>query len=110
MTLPEGPTKIVVGGAIGAAMVVAIFSLVGWRWGLGLSALLAYEAWTFFNRYKYDTISDVIWEFAKRPLVPMLFGLGIGWALATRFITDPYVAWAIGFLFGHFFFQRHEER
>jgi len=108
--LPEGPTKIVVGGVIGVSLVAATFALVGLKWGLFCMGLLIYEGWTFFNKYKNDTISEVIWVLTTRPLVPMLFGLGMGWAISTNYIPISregiWTAFSIGILYGHFFFQR----
>jgi hypothetical protein len=46
-------------------------------------------------------------SWAERPMVPWIFGVGCGWALATGFVSDPYLIGAIFFLMGHFFFQRH---
>jgi hypothetical protein len=47
--------------------------------------LLAYEGWTLINSTPGDTISESIWRIAaSRPLVPFL----------------------VGFLCGHFFWQR----
>lgn len=108
--IPQGPTKFVVGGLIGAALAVAMFALVGWKWGLFCTALLVYEAWTFFNKYENDTISEILWFFVKRPLVPLLFGLAAGWGIESGFIPvtkdGVWTTFAIGFLYGHFFFQR----
>ncbi len=101
----RSPTRYVVGGIIGAVLMVVAFNVAGLKAGIALSALLLYEAWTFINKYKNDTISEVIWEWAERPMVPWIFGVGCGWALATDFVSDPYLIGAIFFLMGHFFFQ-----
>jgi hypothetical protein len=106
----KSPTYIVVGGTIGVALGIVAFSVAGWKAGLLLSAYLAYEAWTFFNKYKNDTISEVVWEFAERPLVPWMFGVGTGWAIQSGFISDPWLIGSLLFLQGHFFFQAHKKR
>ena len=105
--MKRSPTYYVVGGLIGAALMTVAFCVAGWKAGLALSLLLAYEGWTLVNKYKNDTISEIIWEWAERPMVPWIFGVGCGWALATDFVSDPYLIGAIFFLMGHFFFQRH---
>ncbi len=107
--MKRSPTKYVVGGVIGAAMLLFAFTVAGWKAGLGLSALLVYEAWTFINKYKNDTISEIIWEFAERPMVPWVFGVACGWAVASETVSDPYLIGAIFFLMGHFFFQRQRK-
>jgi hypothetical protein len=43
-------------------------------------------------------------------MVPWIFGVGCGWALATQFVSDPYLIGAIFFLMGHFFFQAHRAK
>ena len=103
--MSNSPTQFVVGGIIGAALMVFAFTVAGWKAGLALSAILVYEAWTFVNKFKSDTISEIIWEFAERPMVPWVFGVACGWALASGFVSDPYLIGAIFFLMGHFFFQ-----
>ena len=42
------------------------------------AGLLVYEAWAVFNREVGDTISEIIWGLAKRPIVPFVFGLVMG--------------------------------
>jgi hypothetical protein len=49
---------------------------------------LIWEAWTFVNKTDADTISEIVWEWAKHLLI-------------VRFV--------IAFLFAHLFFQRAEE-
>jgi hypothetical protein len=102
----RSPTYYVVGGLIGAVLAVVAFNVAGWKGGLALSALLAYEAWTFINKWRNDTISEIVWEFAKRPMVPWIFGVGTGWAIQSGFISDPWLIGSLLFLQGHFFFQR----
>jgi len=111
--MTKSPTQLVVGGVIGVALAVVFFSLLGWQWGLIAVALLLYEGWTIVNRYPGDTISEILWWFSKRPMVPWLFGLGTGWAIASGFIptgsAGMWITLALGFLQGHFWFQRAED-
>lgn len=96
----------VVGAIMGAGLLWATFQLVGWKWGAALSLLLLYEGWTLVNNYRDDTLSESIWRFAKRPMVPWLFGLGTGYALGAQVLTDGVLMLGIGFLSGHFFFSK----
>lgn len=101
-------TNIVVGTLIGSVLVWTAFAITGWRWGAFLTALLLYEGWALVNQYPADTLSESVWRFAQRPMVPWLFGLGTGYGVAAGFIQDPLLTLAVGFLSGHFFFQRYE--
>ena len=105
----KSPTFIVVGGTIGAALLYAAWVLTTPAWFAGLAFYLGYEAWTFFNRYLHDTISDIIWKLNERPLVPYLFGAATVALIAYGIIpiTEEglYLATILGFLMGHFFFQ-----
>ena len=107
--LPAGPVKIVVGGVIAAGLLAAFYQILPWRWFLFGVALLAVEVWAFFNPYAHDTISEVIWALAERPLVPLLFGVATGWAVTSGFIpATPEGLWVtlcIGTMLGHFFWQ-----
>lgn len=112
MNLPDknSPTWIVVGGAIGLALIAFLWLVLSPAWAIGMSILLAYEGWTLKNQYANDTISEVVWQLAKRPMVPFIFGAGVV-ALICHGVIRPtinglYVATAVGFLMGHFFFQR----
>ena len=102
-------TNVVVGSLIGLVLVYVAFTLAGWRWGAMLTTLLLYEGWTLVNSYPADTISETLWRFAQRPMVPWLFGLGSGWSIESRYITDPWLILSLGFLSGHFFFQAQDE-
>ncbi len=108
----SSPTKLVVGGAIGVALLAAAFTLAGLKWGFVLCVLLAYEGWTLVNKYPNDTISEIVWTFAKRPMVPWVFGVASGWAISSGFIPATkdglFLCAALFFLQGHFFFQRFE--
>jgi hypothetical protein len=70
----KSPTFIFVGALIGAALLYVAYLLFSWPWVLGLTAILIWEAWTFFNNYKNDTISEILWVLGQRPLVPFIFG------------------------------------
>lgn len=111
--MKKSPTQVVVGGLIGAALVAVMFLILDWQWALGLAMVLAYEGWTLVNKYPNDTISEIIWELSNRPMVPFIFGAGFV-ALIAHGVIKPtvaglYVAGSVGFLMGHFFFQRKGE-
>lgn len=107
--LPKGPVKIVVGGLIGAGIVLMMYHLLSLKLFLLAVALLGVEVWSFFNPYANDTISEVIWGLAERHLVPLLFGVATGWALASGFvpvsIEGLWISLCLGTLLGHFFWQ-----
>lgn len=114
MDLPDkkSPTWIVVGGVIGSTLIAFIWVVLNPAWAVAASVLLAYEGWTLKNKYEHDTISEVMWVLARRPMVPFIFGAGVT-ALICHGVIVPtinglYVAVAVGFLMGHFFFQRAE--
>lgn len=112
MAIPEGPTKLVVGGTIGAVLVLTIYTLLGPVYGSIAALYLLYEGWTIVNRYARDTISEVTWYLATRPLVPLMFGAGISWAIVSGLIPRTHeglwVAFMIGTLYGHLFWQSQE--
>lgn len=99
-------SNLVVGAVMGAALIWVTFQIVGWKWGAALSLLLLYEGWTLINNYQEDTLSESIWRFTKRPMVPWLFGLGTGYAMGAGVIADGVLLLGIGFLSGHFFFSK----
>jgi hypothetical protein len=107
------PTRYVVGGLMGLGMLVALFFMLRSSWGVAgfvvAGVLLAYEGWTLINQYPRDTISEIIWTYAERPMVPYVFGIASGWALASGVFPNQYVVASLFFLMGHFFFQRHGE-
>lgn len=110
---PKSPTWKVVPAVIGIGLLVFMWLILDWRWFVGLSLLLAYEAWTLVNRYANDTISEVVWQLVKRPLVPFLLG-GACVGLVSHGVIRPtveglYVALAVGVLMGHFVFQRQTD-
>jgi hypothetical protein len=104
----QSPTRLVVGALIGVALAAVALEVAGWKLGALLLALLIYEGWTLVNSYPNDTISEIIWTFAKRPMVPFIFGAGTAWAIQSGTVTNPWLIVAVGFLMGHFFFQRQE--
>ncbi len=106
-------TQVFVGAIIGVAIVATAFVLTGPSWGMFCLALATFEGWTLINNYREDTISEVIWGFARRPMVPHIFGIAFGIAAGTGYlgnVQEVCRAFAIGFLFGHFFFNKYEER
>jgi len=104
----QSPTQKVVLGIMGAAILVMAWSLLPIWWAIGVTAILAYEGWTLINKYENDTISEILWGLSTRPIVPWLFGVATGWALATGYVSDPWLILALGFLQGHFWFQQHK--
>lgn len=102
-------TKVFVGSIIAVGIIATAYALTGLWWGTFCLALGLYEGWTLVNKYREDTISETIWEYSKRPMVVVLFGIALGWAAGSGYLGDPRVvgrAFAIGFLYGHFFFQK----
>jgi hypothetical protein len=105
-------TQLLVGLVMAVAIVIAAFALTGAGWGSFCLGLVAFESWTLINKYRQDSISETLWEYAKRPLVPMLFGITLGWGAGSGYLGDPQTvgrAFAIGLLFGHFFFTPYRE-
>lgn len=88
------------------ALLLAIYASLGFHFGLLACAFGVYEGWTLINRYPNDTISEIVWQMAERPLVPFLFGATTGWLLGTGAFHNTFVAVAWGGLMGHFFWQR----
>lgn len=110
---PKSPTWKVVGGLLGAATLAFIWLIMPPAWAVACSLLLAYEGWTFGNRYAHDTISEVVWELTKRPLVPFMLGAA-SVALLAHGVVKPtteglYVALSVGMIMGHFVWQRQGE-
>jgi hypothetical protein len=101
-------TNLVVGLVLGAALLATTFYLAGPKVGAVLSALLLYEGYTLVDVYAANTISESIWRLASRPLLPLVFGLGIGWGVTAGVLTEPWLVLAAGILLGHFFWQRQE--
>ena len=115
LKLPQGtsPTFLVVGGIIGAALLGVAWHLFSPLFFVVTVLLMTYEAWTFFNSYLNDTISEILWVLAKRPIVPFIFGAAtVGMIEHGIFNTHHdglYAAVIWGFLMGHFFFQKQED-
>lgn len=109
----KSPTWLVVGGLIGLAIIGFIWVVLSPIWAAAATLILMYEGWTLRNSFKNDTISEVMWVLSNRPLVPFMFGGGVV-ALIAHDVIKPnvqglYTCLALGFLMGHFFFQRHED-
>lgn len=90
---------------IGVALVVVAHRLAPFHVAVALDALLAVEAWLLWNRYADDTLSESQWAIATRPLVPWLFGMATGWAIAAGYLINPWLALAAGAVQAHFFWQ-----
>jgi hypothetical protein len=107
------PTRYVVGALMGAAMATALYFMVAPGWGMAGAAVvlfaLTYEGWTLVNRWPNDTISEIVWTLSARPMVPFVFGVATGWAVAAGAFPNIATGIAWGFLMGHFFFQRQED-
>lgn len=103
---PVSPTRYVVGGVMAVAILLAVYAALDLRLGLVAIAFGLYETWTLVNRYPNDTISEIVWQLAERPLVPYLFGCATGWMLGAGLFENHYVAAAWGLLMGHLFWQR----
>jgi hypothetical protein len=102
----SSPTRYVVSGAIAIGLLVAAYVVFGPIWGLVVIGAGIYEAWTLVNRWPHDTISEIVWELAERPLVPFMFGIVTGWMFTTGIFSNPFATLSWGFLMGHFFWQR----
>lgn len=100
-------SDVIVGLTIGVAVALYAWWVLP-LWALALVLLyLVYEGYTLVNPYCADTLSESVWRLSKRPLVPWLFGVAYGMGLASGVIADPYLASALCFLQGHFFFQQY---
>ena len=44
----------------------------------GLSIFAAYEIYALATKEEGDTISEMYWKFAKRPLIPFVTGMLVG--------------------------------
>lgn len=109
LNLPSGPTKYVVGGLAAAVIGIGAFWLTGPLWGAACALLALYEAYTLINSHPHDTISELVWEYSKRPIFVMLFCIIIGYAIGTGYLGESLVvmrAWWLGVLGGHFWFPR----
>lgn len=90
---------------IGAALVAVAHRVAPLKVSLVLDVLLAVEAWLLWNRYADDTLSESQWAIATRPLVPWLFGIATGWAIATGLLINPWLVLSAGAVQAHFFWQ-----
>lgn len=106
MTLNPGQrrTMLFVGLVMGAGLVLLFRAILpAWAFYLALG-VLAIEGFTIVDRYVGNTISEGIWLLSNRPLVPLLFGMAVGAGLAVSLFSPP-VAFGLGVLYGHFFWQ-----
>lgn len=99
-------TQAFVGLVLAVAGVWSLFMLTTGWWPWVLLVILGFEGWTIFNRTPADTISEIIWQLAERPILPLLSGVAVGHFIPTEEL------WVVGLgvLLGHFFWQRHEVR
>jgi hypothetical protein len=94
---------------MGSALIAVAFKLTPPLLAWGLCALLAIEAYTIIDEYKGNTLSEAMWWLARRPLVPLLFGIALGWGLGAGVLVSPYLGVMVGLLYGHFFWQAQQE-
>lgn len=106
--LKESPTKYVVGFFIACPMFYFSYILAGPWFGTLFLLMLLYEGYTLINQFPDDTISEIMWQYSKRPMVPCMFGYALGRAIGTDLLSKVDLAVIIGFLYGHFFFQRQD--
>ena len=111
--MKNSPTQLILGGA-------ALIGLISVLWLLELPLLwlgiaiffLVLEFWTLVNKFPNDTISEVIWKYRKRSIVPLGVGIAIGAATASGVLGDPRtvgIGIGIGGLAAHFFFVPETE-
>lgn len=103
-------TVAVVVATMGVGLSVATYYMLGPKWWAVATVYLLYEAYCLANKWGGDTISEGIWDLNERPIVPWLFGVAVGWGLGKGYIHGPELSLAIGFLSGHFFFQRQTKK
>lgn len=104
--MKESPTKLVLGLTAMVAILAAIIALFGVRYGALFGAYLAYEFWTLYNKYPGDTISEIVWKFRKRSILPLMVGLSAGVAIALGWLGAPTAVGRgllLGGLLAHFF-------
>jgi hypothetical protein len=49
-----------------------------WILILAVVMLFVYEFWSAWNHTPGDTISEIVWKFAKHPILPFAFGVLMG--------------------------------
>lgn len=49
---------------------------------------LGYELAALVNSTEGDTISEIVWEISRRPIVPFIFGLVMGHFFWPRYLYD----------------------
>lgn len=107
--LPRGSklSDIVVGLIMAAGLAWVALRVLPPKAALFALGLIVYEGYTITNPFKADTISESVWRLAERPMVPWLFGVATGYAVCAGLLSNDVLAVGVGFLSGHFFFQRH---
>jgi hypothetical protein len=90
-------------------MLAVAWFIMDWRAAALCTVLLAYEGWTLTNRWPGDTLSEAVWFLSRRPMIPWIFGVASGWALAAGVFPNAYTVATWFFLQGHFFFQAYRE-
>lgn len=72
-----------------------------------LLGLLVFEGLTIVDWYRGNTLSEAMWFLARRPLIPLLFGIGLGWGVGLGLVQS--FSFTLGILYGHFFWQQHKD-
>lgn len=104
-------SRVVVSAVIAAGILWLAWSRLPIGWAVLVTILLAFEGWTFINGTPRDTLSESTRFLARRQLlVPWLFGAATGIAIASTYLSDPYVISALLMLQGHLFFTLDEHR
>lgn len=108
MPLPRGKdlTNLIVGAAIGILLIYFSFIVLGRTGGIIATLAALWEGYAVTNSFPNDTISESFWRFSKRPFFPWFCGAITVLAIAHGYVTNIYAILAVGFLQGHFFFQR----
>lgn len=112
LTLPKGQTLSNLIVATFICLWLIYFSyLHGGVVGRPILFLVAlYEGYTIINTFPNDTLSESVWRLTRgRPFIPWIFGYATAYAIFAGTLADPHLAVAVGFLQGHFFFQRYQE-
>jgi hypothetical protein len=105
-------TKLFVCTNLGVILFALGFYLSGPVGGTIFLIIGVWEAWTLMNGIPKDTISEIIWDLTEQyPLIPMaftaIFMASIAHGIILPSMKGLYLCSIIGFLYGHFFFQRN---
>jgi len=105
-------TNLLIGAGLGLGMLYGMWYLLPLPWFVISASLLGYEAWTLGNDRPQDTISETIWRFSKRPVLPWLFGFFSCWLIMSGTIPMDLKGMLVltfyMLLQGHFFFPKEE--